>query len=141
MATSKTLTPTNVTISIPAMTDRPNQSVNSNCIDKLADAVNDVHSKKAIRTWTGWNTTIESDITGATALVSINSNLLAVLWIPSTSDISVLVMSEDAVFRKAGTNGSVTFGTTSAGTNYTITRNGNHITITSASEATIKVYT
>ena len=40
MATSKTLTPTNVTISIPAMSDRPNQSVNSNCIDKLADAVN-----------------------------------------------------------------------------------------------------
>lgn len=45
MATSKTLKPTNVTISIPAMTDRPNQSVNSNCIDKLADAVNKTHDK------------------------------------------------------------------------------------------------
>ena len=40
MATSKTLTPTNTTISIPAMSDRPNQSVNSNCIDKEADAIN-----------------------------------------------------------------------------------------------------
>lgn len=47
MATSKTLAPTNVTISIPAMTDAPDQSVNSNCIDKLGDAVNALNSQKA----------------------------------------------------------------------------------------------
>lgn len=40
MATSKTLTPTNVTIQIPAFTDKPDQRVNSNCIDKEADAIN-----------------------------------------------------------------------------------------------------
>ena len=40
MATSKTLTPTNVTIQIPEFTDQPDQRVNSNCIDKLADAIN-----------------------------------------------------------------------------------------------------
>ena len=40
MATNKTLGPTGVTISIPAFTDQPDQRVNSNCIDKLADAVN-----------------------------------------------------------------------------------------------------
>ena len=40
MATSKTLTPTNVTISIPEMTDQPNASVFSNCVDKEADAIN-----------------------------------------------------------------------------------------------------
>ena len=40
MATSKTLTPTNVTISIPEFTDQPDQRVNSNCIDKEADAIN-----------------------------------------------------------------------------------------------------
>ena len=45
MATSKTLTPTNVTIQIPAMTDAPDQSVNSNCIDKLGDAVNTLNSQ------------------------------------------------------------------------------------------------
>ena len=49
MATSKTLTPTNVTIQIPAMTDAPDQSVNSNCIDKLGDAVNALNSHL---TWT-----------------------------------------------------------------------------------------
>lgn len=46
MATSKTLTPTNQTISIPEMSDAPNQSVVSNCITKLADAVNALQSGK-----------------------------------------------------------------------------------------------
>ena len=47
MATNKTLKPTNQTISIPAMADRPNQSVNSNCIEKLADAVNTIEDRTA----------------------------------------------------------------------------------------------
>lgn len=45
MATSKTLTPTNVTIQIPEFTDQPDQRVNSNCIDKEADAINTLNSK------------------------------------------------------------------------------------------------
>ena len=40
MATSKTLAPTGVTIQIPEFTDQPDQRVNSNCIDKEADAIN-----------------------------------------------------------------------------------------------------
>ena len=44
MATSKTLAPTNVTISIPAMTDQPDASVFSNCVDKEADAINALNS-------------------------------------------------------------------------------------------------
>ena len=47
MATSKTLAPTNVTISIPAMTDAPNASVISNCLDKEADAINALNSQSA----------------------------------------------------------------------------------------------
>ncbi len=45
MATSKTLQPTNVTIQIPAMTDQPDASVFSNCIDKEADAINELNSQ------------------------------------------------------------------------------------------------
>ena len=45
MATSKTLTPTNVTIQIPEFTDQPDQRVNSNCIDKEADAINALDAK------------------------------------------------------------------------------------------------
>lgn len=47
MATSKTLAPTNVTISIPAMTDAPNASVLANCADKEADAINALNSQLA----------------------------------------------------------------------------------------------
>ena len=63
MATSKTLTPTNVTIQIPEFTDQPDQRVNSNCIDKEADAINALNAQiadlpdystteKKIGTWT-----------------------------------------------------------------------------------------
>lgn len=45
MATSKTLAPTNVTIQIPAMTDAPDASVFSNCVDKEADAINALNSQ------------------------------------------------------------------------------------------------
>lgn len=47
MATSKTLTPTNVTIQIPEFTDQPDQRVNSNCIDKEADAINALNTNMA----------------------------------------------------------------------------------------------
>ena len=45
MATSKTLAPTNVTINIPALADQPDASVFSNCIDKEADAINDLTTR------------------------------------------------------------------------------------------------
>ena len=45
MATSKTLKPTNVSISIPAFTDQPDQRLNTNCIDKEADAINALADK------------------------------------------------------------------------------------------------
>ena len=47
MATSKLLKPTNVTISIPEFTDQPDQRVNSNCIDKSADAINTLSEQMA----------------------------------------------------------------------------------------------
>ena len=45
MATNKIINPTNVTVQIPEMTDKPNQSTNSNCLDKIIDGVNAVNSK------------------------------------------------------------------------------------------------
>lgn len=56
MATSKTLTPTNVTIQIPEFTDQPDQRVNSNCLDKEADAINalDTNAIKISNRITGW---------------------------------------------------------------------------------------
>ena len=67
MATSKTLAPTNVTISIPAMTDAPNASVLSNCIDKEADAINTLNSQ------IGSGTTWVSVPAGGSATVTMSS--------------------------------------------------------------------
>lgn len=44
MATSKTLTPTNQTIAVPALTDSPDISVPADAIDKEADAINALDS-------------------------------------------------------------------------------------------------
>lgn len=66
MATSKTLAPTNVTISIPAMADAPDASVFSNCVDKEADAINALNSNLA---------NITPMLTGNTASDSNTNNL------------------------------------------------------------------
>ena len=50
MATSKLLKPTNVTISIPEFTDQPDQRVNSNGLDKEADAINALSEQIANQT-------------------------------------------------------------------------------------------
>ena len=69
MATTKHLDPTNVDISIPAMTDQPNASVFSNCVDKEADAINALNTKIA-------NSLVSYvDITDSTP-VNVNSQTL-----------------------------------------------------------------
>ena len=46
-ATTKTLTPTNQTISIPAFTDKPDNRLQTDSTSKLADAVNALNSNKS----------------------------------------------------------------------------------------------
>ena len=67
MATSKTLTPTNVTIQIPAFADKPDQRVNSNCIDKEADAINALSDQIATLNSKTGIFTIEATGVGITA--------------------------------------------------------------------------
>ena len=45
MATTKTLTPTNQTISIPELTDAPDMSVASDALGKEADAINALNTQ------------------------------------------------------------------------------------------------
>ena len=44
MATTKTIQPTGTTITMPAMTDKPNASVFSTDVDRITDAVNALNS-------------------------------------------------------------------------------------------------
>lgn len=80
MATSKTLSPTNVTISIPAMTDVPDASVFSNCVDKEADAINALNSNLILKQYskttgsTAENLTFETSENRYNALVFLVDN-------------------------------------------------------------------
>ena len=83
MAISKTLTPTNETIQIPAMTDAPDASVFSNCIDKEADAINALNSKLVygfndLHKRVAWGTTLNVEHSTANPLwlVGINAQEL-----------------------------------------------------------------
>lgn len=68
MATSKTLTPTNVTIQIPEFTDQPDQRVNSNCLDKEADAINALNSNLALKSFSSYGTTGNGETTMSVVL-------------------------------------------------------------------------
>ena len=75
MATSKTLTPTNVTIQIPAFADKPDQRVNSNCIDKEADAINALSEqigKNHVYYNANSDRTVESNRTSAMDYIAAN---------------------------------------------------------------------
>lgn len=81
MATNKTLSPTNVTIAIPAMDDAPDASVFSNCIDKEADAINTLNSQIAVD-WgtktTAWLESAEQDSSGASAVFSKMGKMITI---------------------------------------------------------------
>ena len=86
MATSKTLAPTNVTISIPAMADAPDASVFSNCVDKEADAINALNSHLVKSA----NVTGTTDSSGAFQLTGISTQTHTVLAAISTNRIAVV---------------------------------------------------
>ena len=133
MATSKTLTPTNVTISIPAMSDRPNQSVNSNCIDKLADAVNDLNGR-AKAGFISWGTTLT--VTGfRSGILIYNAYTPVTIWLPSTDTVTARWIGTDGTpHYKTNTSNQLQFSIDDeSGTSITLTRSGTSLTFTVAS--------
>lgn len=94
MATSKTLAPTNVTISIPAMTDVPDASVFSNCVDKEADAINTLNSQLTNRRSKGTFTTQYQQ--GVYGFVTTSSTLCQ-LFIPMIFEVGVSSISITAI--------------------------------------------
>lgn len=64
MATSKLLKPTNVTISIPEFTDQPDQRVNSNGLDKEADAINALSEHIIAKTFNSCEAAYNNGVTG-----------------------------------------------------------------------------
>lgn len=75
MATNKTIDVTNVTVQIPGMTDKPNQSVNSNCIDKIIDGLNALNSKLTVKVESVSGTT-DSYSAINTGVTTLNKHIL-----------------------------------------------------------------
>ena len=118
MATSKTLTPTNVTIQIPDFTDQPDQRVNSNCIDKEADAINALNGNintlantkargKSNTIATGDSVTYDIGIAG---IVAVGRGSTYALYYAGPWDTLILIAS--------------------SGTGITVTRSGTNVTMT-----------
>lgn len=93
MATSKTLAPTNVTISIPAMADAPDASVFSNCVDKEADAINALNSQI---TPSYASVTLASGITGTIYIMRMGKlRVLTGYFNPNTSGANISIATLD----------------------------------------------
>ena len=101
MATSKTLAPTNVTIQIPAMTDTPDASVFSNCVDKEADAINALNSKIAEYTFKA-KTKISQSTDGTITFTFTGNRYTALLM--KTDNMSGSSGVYAIIFKKDGVN-------------------------------------
>jgi hypothetical protein len=87
-----------------------------------------------------WGTTLTVTPNGPQAVFIDGSYKMIIVWIPSTTDISVMVIpSNGNIFRKDGQN-SVTFGATAEDTQCTVTRNGSSITFTSTTTGSYKAF-
>lgn len=98
-------------------------------------------SSKAARYSMSWGTSLTWTVQQAISLVLINAAVFVLVWTPSTSDISILVTSEQGTYKKTGENGQVTFGATSSGTNYNIVRSDSTLTFTASANMSVKVFT
>lgn len=126
MATSKTLAPTNVTISIPAMTDQPDASVFSNCVDKEADAINALNSQIANKIGSTIIGTISS-VNSATQKFNIPSSTRTLLILKSSYNESY----DAVIFIYSTTSGGIISTPIYVGSNVTInTGTNNEVTFT-----------
>lgn len=100
MATSKVLAPTNVTIQIPEFTDQPDQRVNSNCIDKEADAINALNTQIANFNKVFYSTT--ATYGGAGSVSYDLSGYSAVIIMFRASDIDATIYSVTIPVGKTG---------------------------------------
>jgi hypothetical protein len=136
MATTKTLKPTNVTISIPEFTDQPDQRVNSNCIDKEADAINSLSDQIAnILNWKVYKQIGTSN--GSKSSIAIT--------LPNSSSGKIMV-SADSIARnfeamyRVTSGGSVAINEIVKGSQVTVSTSGATITITTSNSGSSVVY-
>ena len=128
MATSKLLKPTNVTISIPEFTDQPDQRVNSNCIDKEADAINTLSDQTVpvSGTLTSQNVTLSNE----TTLYKVGHIVIFQLVYKPTTDIPAWTtfVTIPEGFRPSKAAYGIDIQSSTAGAHYEIYTDGSVVT-------------
>jgi len=104
------------------------------------NALNSAINTKPTRESNGWTTTLSWTAEKAVSLLMINYTLLVLVWTPSTSGLSVFVVSEYGNYRKSEPDSNtILFGTHSTDTNYKIERSGTKLTLTTPDNVSAKV--
>lgn len=115
MATSKLLKPTNVTIQIPEFTDQPDQRVNSNCIDKAADAINALNDNMAqlivVKTGTTPNTLntnaqfiTDSSLMGHYVILGYSIYSKSNVWVSASTNIAHIYIDSTGIKMNVANN-------------------------------------
>ena len=124
MATSKTLKPTNVTIQIPAFADKPDQRLNSNCLDKEADAINALSDNKANLV----QRTIEANATLTLTFSAYATYAIFFCgYVETSRGLYVGTCDTTSILYKV-ISGATDFNITSSGRTISITNNGQYST-------------
>ena len=119
--TTKTLTPTNQTITIPDMTERPNVSLLTDGIGKEADAINTLNSNLSIREYKSKNVAM-----AANESITITCTSLFVVGVKNATSDQIM---GDAIFGNYLGDSLRLFKLTDNGT-FTISYSGGVATIT-----------
>ena len=130
MATSKTLSPTNETISIPAMSDQPDAAVFSNCIDKEADAINALNSQ--IGNLKFFATSVASN--GSKTLTIANDTRAIIYTVGGSQNVM------DCISINSTSGGVVAYKSMNAPSGQTVSTSTNALTITNTNAVGTGIY-
>ena len=108
MATTKTIQPTGTTITMPAMTDKPDASVFSTDVERITDAVNALDSKintkvtgtlKSVTYSTSTTFTIEngSRVIAVTSAAPTSTHGVYIIAASTSGDVSITAVHEASV--------------------------------------------
>lgn len=105
------------------------------------NAIQQSTADMTVKTSNSWGTTVSWTQNNGLSMIMIGNYHLVIVWGASTSDVNVLVINPNGSYSKSGKNNEVKFGGVSTDETFTITRSNNSMTLTCATNQTVKVLT
>lgn len=107
----------------------------------MTTAIQQSTANMTVKTSNSWGTTVSWTQNNGLSMIMIGNYHLVIVWGASTSDVNVLVINPNGSYSKSGKNNEVKFGGVSTDETFTITRSNNSMTLTCATNQTVKVLT